>query len=203
MKREFVVFCGTTGILLFIFAVVFGSFQIEGYDHSSQYISESYAKGVPKNWIPRFVGYVPAGILMALFCIGTLKFLPRSKHISIGLIGLGIFYGIGTVLTASFPCDPGCPMSSGNASTSQAIHNFAGGIMYAVAPFCLLLVGQGLQKAQHTFGKTTLILGLIALVLSFRTLLDPEAGNVGMIQRFAELSFLVWFALCILNIRKA
>lgn len=203
MKKELVVFCGIMGILLFVFAVLFGSFQVEGYSHISQYISESYAEGVPNNQISRFVGYIPAGILIALFCIGALKFLPKSKNISVGLIGLAIFYGLGTVLTASFPCDPGCPMSSDNVSTSQAIHNFSGGIMYALAPFCLLLIGQGLQKAQHAFGKTTLFLGLISLVFSYRILFNPEGGNVGLMQRFAEVSFLIWFALCVLNIRKA
>ncbi len=202
MKRILISLLGITGIVLFVFSVIYGSLQIEGYNHISQYISESYATGVANNEVTRFYGYIPAGILLALFCWSAIPYLPKTKLIITGMLGLGILYGIGTVLVAGFPCDPGCPMSGDDVSLSQAIHNFSGGIMYALAPLCLFAIGYGLMQVSHPFARLTLVAAICAAIFSYAILLNPTSSHVGLTQRLAELSYLSWFGMLAWHLPK-
>ena len=131
---------GTTGALLFILASILGGLQIDGYSVISQFISESYASGIPNTDYLRNM-YMASGLLLALFGFMTPFVLPKGKQLKIGFFLFAIFYGLGTITTGFFPCDFGCPSDGDDITISQIIHNAAGFLVYAVVPFCLLGIG--------------------------------------------------------------
>jgi len=68
MKRKILFVSGLVGALLFIAAGIFGGLQIEGYNFVSQYISESYANGLPNTTYLRYM-YMASGLFLFAFAL--------------------------------------------------------------------------------------------------------------------------------------
>jgi hypothetical protein len=96
-------YTGILGAVLFIATTIIGGFVFEDYSHISQYISESYASGTEYGHLLRWYGYVPSGLLIAVFCFSKARFLSEYKYAFFGFIGFGVFYGIFTSLVSVFP----------------------------------------------------------------------------------------------------
>ena len=64
-----------------------------------------------------------SGFLLLLFGFIAPQALTLSKIAKSGFYLFGIFYGLGTVTVALFPCDFGCPTAIESSSLSQLIQN--------------------------------------------------------------------------------
>ena len=104
-------------------AYFLGGFQFDSYNPISQYISETIAIDTPYGKVLRFLGYIPSGVLLTIFSFAALKKFPTSNVTKIGYCGLGIFYGIATIIVGLFPCDKGCNKELIDPGVSQLIHN--------------------------------------------------------------------------------
>ena len=135
MNNKTVSNLGFIGISLLIFTLIFGGLLIKNYDITNQFISESYAIDTKYGVFLRLLGYIPSGIIIALFCFLGEKYLDSKLVVKIGFYGIGIFYGLGTTVTGIFPCDSGCNKELLNLSSSQIIHNIAALLMYLFVPF--------------------------------------------------------------------
>ena len=187
--KKAIVFCsGIVGVLLFAFASIIGGLQIEGYSPISQYISESYATGIPNADYLRYL-FIASGMLFALFAFSASRCWPRSWLVGICFIVFGIFYGLGTLVTGFFPCDLGCRPDPENASLSQFIHNTMGFSTYAVVPFSL--IGMSVSSAKR-FNRVSLVSGIVSLVFVAILFSDPEGAYIGLFQRIIETSILSW-----------
>jgi hypothetical membrane protein len=195
---------GISGVILFILATVFGGLQVPGYSHTSQLISESYAIGTTYGVQLRYFGFIPAGILIALFALFAARALPPSKLSSAGFLGIGIFYGLGTVLVSLFPCDEGCDKELVDPSLSQMIHNLTGLLTYLIVPISLLILGVAARKWGN--GKLLSLAGFIcgASSILFVGILsaDLRSGSAGLYQRLIEGSILFWIVMCSLYLKK-
>jgi hypothetical protein len=193
MKRNIIFISGVLGVLQFIVASILGGTQIEGYSFISQYISESYATGIPNSNYLRYM-YVACGVLLALFGFMVSNELPKSKGIKIGFILFAIFYGIGTISTGFFPCDLGCNPDPEMASLSQFVHNTSGFLVYAIVPFCLIGIGLASKKMMGAsrFPIISIVCGILAFVFVLFLFSDPTGPFRGLIQRVIEGSILFW-----------
>jgi hypothetical protein len=172
-------------------AVVLGALT-PGYSHASQFISELGASGARHAWAARWLGFLPAGLLLLGFCALALAVLPRSAAVVLGLLGLAI-YAAGYVVAAQFPCDPGCRPAQ--PSPSQAIHNAVGGLGYLLAPAFLLALAESVRRWAGpawlvNSGRAAAALALLGLVT-----LSPSSPFVGLSQRVLEGAVLGWVAL--------
>jgi hypothetical protein len=196
MKRtNLVSIAGVAGVVLFVAATILGGLQMENYSHLSRFISESYAIGTPHGPALRFGGFLPSGFLLALFAFSINKWLHGSSTVQLGLIGVGIFYGLGTVVTSIFPCDAGCNPEMINPSISQLIHNLTGMLTYLVTPVSLALIGFGLwPQKEH---RPPALAGIVCAGTSFLFVLvlfsNPAGAFSGLFQRLIEGSILAWF----------
>ncbi len=192
MKNTVVFLLGVVGTFLFVTASIAGGLQIEGYSFISQYISESYADGVPNVIYLRYM-YIASGLLLALFGFMAPRFFPRKKGVRIGFLFFAIFYGLGTIGTGFFPCDYGCPSHS-EVSLSQFIHNFTGFLTYAFVPFAVIGIGFSLIGSRSTkkIGTISLVSGIIALVGVALLFSNPTSSFIGLFQRIIESSILFW-----------
>lgn len=194
---------GILGTLLFVVASILGGAQIEGYSLVSQYISESYATGLPNTEYLRYM-YIASGILLALFGFMAPSEMPKSKGIKIGFFLFAIFYGFGTVTTGLFPCDIGCNPDPDKASLSQFFHNTAGFLVYAIVPFCLMGIGLSTKRITDAtdISKISIICGVLAFAFVVLLFGNPTGPFIGLFQRIIEGSILFWVIYTTLHIRR-
>lgn len=202
MKRQVIFWAGFSGAFLFILASILGGLQIEGYSFISQFISESYATGIPNSDYLRML-FVTSGVLLAIFGFTTAAIIKNSNGLKISFVLFAILYGLGTVSTGFFPCDFGCP-AEGDISLSQFIHNTSGFFVYAFVPFCL--IGISLTSKKHDdmskLSKVSLICGVLSLVFVVLLFCDPTGPYIGLIQRIIEGSILFWVVVTALHIQR-
>ncbi|MBK9336324.1 MAG: DUF998 domain-containing protein [Lewinellaceae bacterium] len=197
MNRTLIFCTGFLGVVLFVATTILGGLQFQDYSHGTQFISESYAIGTPHGVALRFWGFLPSGLLLALFAFALKKVLRGSRLTNLGLMGVGVFYGIATVVVSIFPCDAGCNKEMIDPSAAQLIHNLTGMLTYLIVPPALLAIGVGLyQKQDHNFpALTSIACGVLSFLFVLLLISGTAAPYFGLVQRLIEGSILVWFVL--------
>lgn len=182
-----------------------GGLLIDDYSVSRQFISETFAVDTAYGLWIRILGYIPSGILFTVFCFGGVKFFPASRIIRIGFYGVGIFYGIGTIVVSVFPCDSGCNPEFINPSTSQIIHNLSALLIYTFTPLSIIITGIGLHKfpTYRSFSFISITVGILSAVFVFIFTSNLTSAYVGLYQRMIELLILAWFVVCAFKIRES
>lgn len=204
MSNKLLFLIGLLGVSLFGVASFLGGFQFDDYDPLSQYISETMAVDTPYGKKLRFFGYIPSGILLAIFSFVGFKKFPKSNLTKIGFLGLGIFYGIATIVVGIFPCDKGCNKELVDPSISQIIHNLTGLLTYVFVPISIIIIGLGLLKSKNFRGlsKIGIICGLISIAFIGLLMSDPLSNYAGLFQRIVEGTFIFWIIACSIFIKK-
>lgn len=196
---------GIIGVALFAFTCTIGGFLVDGYSIQSQYISETYAIDAEYGVLLRVLGHIPSGILFTIFGFLAYRFFPLNKTIKWGWMGVALSYGIGTILVAVFPCDPGCNRDLIDPSTSQIIHNIMGLVVYVFMPVSILLIGLGLRKYKdfRKLCRLAITLGLVSIVWVSVFLVDNKSPILGLHQRGIEVLFLIWILVSAFTIKKS
>lgn len=203
MNNNVLFLIGILGVSLLVASFILGGLLIENYDIVRQFISESYAIDTEYGLLLRIFGYIPSGVLIALFCFLSVHYFQPNAWVKIGFYGLGIFYGLGTSVTGIFPCDSGCNKEFINPSLSQLIHNFAALSMYLLAPFFLILIGFGLKKLSfYRFSLQSIFLGIISFILIGVLGSELVSEYTGLYQRMIELTFILWVIFCASEIKN-
>ncbi|MFT6843271.1 MAG: hypothetical protein ACJASR_002047 [Psychroserpens sp.] len=204
MNNKITFLIGILGVSLFVVSSILGGFLIENYNVLSQYISESYAIDTEYGKILRIFGYIPSGILITLFCFLGVRYFQPSKLLKIGFYGIGIFYGLATVVVGIFPCDSGCNKELIDPSSSQLIHNFVGLLTYLFVPVFMILIGLGLKKStnNNTFSLQSIVFGAISILFVYILLSNSNSEYIGLYQRIIESVFVIWIVFCAFVIKN-
>lgn len=205
MNRKMIFVIGILGVTLFAFASILGGFQFDNYNPISQYISETYAIDTPYGKVLRYLGYIPSGILLTMFAFFGLKKFPESNLIKLGFSGIGVFYGIATVIVGIFPCDKGCNKELIDPSISQLIHNLTGLLTYIFVPLSIIAIGIGLQqlKTNIHLSRIAIACGLNCIMFIGFLLSDPLTEYAGLYQRIIEGTFIIWIIVCSFFIKNS
>ena len=152
----------------------------------------------------RTFGYIPSGIFIAIFCFTGVRFFAPTKLLNIGFYGIGLFYGLATVVVGIFPCDSGCNKDFIDPSTSQLIHNFMGLLTYLFVPVLIILIGLELKKMQKNtvFPLQSIVLGVISFLFVSVLFLNSNSKYIGLYQRIIELVFILWVVFCAIAIKN-
>jgi len=203
MNNKITFLIGILGVSLFVISSFLGGLLIENYNIFSQLISESYAIDTKYGILLRIFGYIPSGIFITLFCFLGVKYFQPTILIKIGFYGIGIFYGIATILVGIFPCDSGCNKGLIDPSFSQLIHNFTGLLTYLFVPFLMILIGLGLKKSiYYSFSVQSILLGIVSFLLVCVINSDLTSEYIGLYQRMIELVFVLWIIFCANEIKS-
>lgn len=204
MNKNTIFFTGIIGVTLFLVASILGGFQFDNYSHISQYISESYAIDTPYGKTLRYFGFIPSGILITIFAFSAYKKFPQSKLIKIGFYGVGLFYGLATIIVGIFPCDKGCNKEFIDPSISQVIHNLTGFLTYIFVPISILMIGIGLRQWKTHFDVSKIAIFCAINCFLFIGILFSQkfTDYAGLLQRIIEGTFIFWIIVCSLFIRK-
>ncbi|MGY0392194.1 DUF998 domain-containing protein [Bizionia sp. KMM 8389] len=205
MNNKTIYAIGVIGIIIFVSTCAIGGLLIENYSITSQYISETYAIDTIYGLWLRILGYIPSGILFTLFCFLGIKYFPASKLIKIGFLGVGLFYGIGTIIVSIFPCDSGCNPEYINPSISQVIHNASALFVYTLVPISIVIAGIGFRKFEKykRLSISSVVLGMLSAGFVVLLMSNLESDFLGIYQRIIELLILTWIFACALKIKHA
>ncbi len=203
MKTKLIFYLGILGVLLFVVTTLIAASLIEDYSHMSQYISESYAIDTEYGLQLRLLGYIPSGVLLALFSFLSAPYFKGSKLVKWAFIGIGFFYGIATIVVSIFPCDSGCNRELINPSVAQLIHNATGALTYTLVPVAILLIGFALkEKTDAKFAAQSKLLGILSISFVFTLMNNQDSDLLGLYQRMVELSLLLWYVLCAFAVKN-
>ena len=204
MSNKLTFFIGILGVGLFVVAAVVGGLLMENYSVTSQYISETYAIDTEYGMVLRTYGYIPSGMLLAIFAFVASKKLPQSKLTKIGFYGLAVFYGMATVVVGFFPCDSGCNKQFIDPSVSQVIHNLTGFLTYIFVPVSILLIGIGLQKSPmyKRLSIQGITYGILSALFVYLLFSYPNSEYIGVYQRVVESAFVIWIITCAIAIKN-
>ncbi|NER10447.1 DUF998 domain-containing protein, partial [Muriicola jejuensis] len=126
-----------------------------------------------------------------------------SKWSRIGFYGIGIFYGVATIVVSIFPCDSGCNRELINPSTSQLIHNLTGLLTYIIVPSSIVLTGFGARSiGYNSFSVQSFALGSIGFFFVVVLITYTYSDYVGLLQRTVESTFILWIVLCALKVKN-
>ena len=205
MSNKLVFWAGILSVTFFGVASILGGFQFESYDPISQYISETMAIDTPYGKALRFFGYIPAGVLLTIFSFAGVKKISASALTKIGFWGLGIFYGLATIIIGLFPCDKGCNMELADPSVSQLIHTLTGLLTYIFVPISIVTIGIGLRqsKKHNALSKIAISCGLVSIVFVGILLSNRSTNFAGLYQRIIEVTFIIWVVACSIFIKKS
>ena len=204
MSNKSIFFIGVLGVSLLAASFILGGLLIENYDIVSQFISESYAIDTEYGLLLRIFGYIPSSILITLFCFLAVKYFQPTILIKIGFYGIGIFYGLASLVTGIFPCDSGCNKELINPSFSQLTHNFAALLMYVFVPINIIITGIGLKRLAN-YNRLSIIAitsGIISILFVYLLFSDITSEFLGLYQRIIESVFIVWILTCAFTIKN-
>lgn len=178
-----------------VLLTVLGGFGFPGYSHLAHFISELGARGAPHEMLVRFVGFLPAGLLLCFFAWVAARALPASRLASVGFVGIAV-YAAGYAVAAFFPCDAGCRPAS--PSPSQVVHNIGGLAGYAMAPVAMLCLGLAARRwpSGRGLSATAFVVAVAVAALLGLLSLSPKSPWVGASQRLIEAAMLSWIVLC-------
>ena len=196
---------GISGVVLFVATTILAAMLFPGYSHVSQLISESYAIDTAYSLQLRLLGFMPAGICIAVFAFTAIKVLPKNALTKTAFLGIGIFYGLATVVVSIFPCDKGCNKELIDPSFSQLIHNLMGLLTYLIVPACVILIGIAARKwsnAKYVF-YTCIVCGIIAVLFVGILSGDMDSKFAGLYQRIIEGAVLAGIVVCSFYLKTA
>ena len=160
-----------TSIYLLIGIIYFG-FKKSSYSHIKDTISELGEFGSKHAKMVNYGLFLPVGVLLFI-----IAFLNSSNSV---LMGLSISLGIGYIVSAFFPCDPGSPFTG---SGRQQVHNLGGFIEYAGG---LIFLMRASEQDLSFFNVDYKLLGFVVIVCIIITSI-PKNPIRGLAQRIAEL----------------
>ncbi len=153
-----------------------------GYSHIANTISELGETGAPRARLVAYGFFLPVG-LMVWLALWLLRRARPDKEASAALLALSCL-GIGYVVSAFAPCDPGAPLFG---SWRTLVHNVAGLIDYGGTAVGFLLLSR--RCASNANGAAIQVAGFVvagAVCLACLVLLLPVFSIRGGAQRVAE-----------------
>jgi hypothetical membrane protein len=185
---------GVAGPVLFSLITVVSAALRPEYNHTTSFISELGASRTPYASTMNYLGFVPAGLLLAAFGISLMSITPRHALTVVGS-ALVVLFGLGVAASGIFSCDPGCPVSGG--SPENVIHNGIGPLAFISLACGVGLLGIEFRRLPYfqpfsLYSIVTSILGLLFIVAIVSSL---EAKTLtGLWQRLFLATLFPWCA---------
>ncbi len=136
--------------------------------------------------------FLPTGVLVWLAIVLAYPFYARDRSTSLGLYAFASL-GLGYVMAAFFPCDPGSPLMG---SWQQQVHNVFGFVEYLGTGIALIAFGRSYTKAKAYLLGVALVGSGVGVLVGLVLLSTPSWGSVrGLVQRVTEVILFGWLTL--------
>lgn len=181
--------CGVLAPIAFVATTLVAGALREGYDPTTQAISELFEVGAPTGSIV-VAGFVAFGLLGLPFAWALFHGLPGDPSLAALAVVLD---ALATLAILAFPCTAGCP---GPASTGGDLwHSVFAGLAYLGHLGAPLLVARHLRRYSGWAGlrAASWALGLLAAGLFAFWLVGLAGAYGGLAQRAFTIASDLWF----------
>lgn len=195
---------GVIGPILFVLAVIISAALRPDYNHLHEFMSALGASESPTEHLMNFVGFIPPGLLIALFGFSLFTQMRLSKsHLSIIGSLLIIAFGLGMITAGIYSCDGDC---FDGITTEGIIHGKVSAITFPSAILGILFLGISFrkQKAFRKFMWFTLISAVLAGTFMVKMIGTFETRTfTGLWQRLLLFTVFTWTAVIGIDIYKS
>jgi hypothetical membrane protein len=183
--------CGIVAPLLWASAIALCGSLRPGYSHLSQYISELGERGSSTEFIMRYAGFVPTGLMHVAFAAFLYLAFKGSRLAAFGATLLAI-NGLARVGAGIFPCEIGC---AGLGSLGERLHNLSASVGFfalvgAAVIWGVLFRGYRRLRILSLYSVGSGLLGLAFLLLMARSA-ESRVGT-GLYERLASGVLSLW-----------
>lgn len=185
---------GVVGPAFFTTAVLIAAALRPDYDHSMQVMSALGATGSPNSLVMNGLGFLPTGILIAVFGFALHRLGPRSSLSHAGGLLLILFAG-GIVGAGAYSCDSSC---LGVGTTREAFLHIVASVIAFLSGIAACFAWGGAFRtspAWRPLSNFSFLTGLVAgsLLYAFNTT-SGTASFPGIWQRLFIGSLFSWCA---------
>ena len=184
--------CGILAPLWWASAIVFcGSLRPE-YSHFTQYISELGERGSSTEFIMRYAGFLPTGLMHMAFA-AFLYVAFRGSQLAVIAAMLLAINGLARIGAGMFPCEPGCVGSE--LSLSQQLHSLSARIGFFALIGAAVTWGIFLQRYRSLRGLSLYSVGSGTVGLVFLLLMAWSAelkAGTGLYERLSSGVLSLW-----------
>lgn len=129
---------GIAGPVLFTVVVLVSGALRPGYSHLQHFISELGVAGTPYAALMNYAGFVPAGLMLAVFGVALAFALPSGRLIRLAAV-LVTTFGLGIAASGIMSCDLGCPQGEG--SLENVVHNTIAPVSFVCLIAAMAMLG--------------------------------------------------------------
>lgn len=184
--------CGILAPLLWAAVIIFcGSLRPE-YNHLTQYISELGERGSSTEFIIRYAGFVPTGVMHIVFSVFLYVVFKGHRLAALAAILLAL-NGLGRIGAGIFPCETGC--AGPRLLLSQKLHSLSSGIGFFALIGASILWGILLRRYDDLkwLGLYSVISGILGFVFLMLMLSSDEMRKgTGLYERLSTGALSLW-----------
>lgn len=195
--------CGILAPILWASAIILCGSRRPEYRHLTQYISELGERGSSTEFLMRYVGFVPTGIMHVAFA-ASLYAIFRGNRLSSITAALIALNGLGRIVAGLFPCETGC--AGPRVLLSQKLHSLAAGVGFLALIGASILWGIQLKRQKSLRGLSLYSIGTGVCGLVFLLLMSWSAemrAGTGLYERLSSGVLSLWILVCALWIWDA
>lgn len=184
--------CGMLAPLLWASAIVFCGSSRPEFSHFTQYISELGERGSSTEFIMRYAGFLPTGLMHMAFAASLYVAFRGGRLATIAATLLAI-NGLARIGAGLFPCEPGC--AGPNLLLSQQLHSLSAGIGFFAFIGASVLWGIFLRRYRSLRGLGLYSVGCGAAGLVFLLLMVWSAelrAGTGLYERLSSGVLSLW-----------
>jgi hypothetical membrane protein len=184
--------CGVLAPLLWASAIIFcGSLRPE-YSHFTQYISELGERGSSTEFIMRYAGFLPTGLMHMAFA-AFLYVAFRGGRLAVIAATLLAINGLARIGAGLFPCEPGCV--GPKLLLSQQLHSLSAGIGFFALIGASVMWGIFLRRYRSLRGLSLYSVGCGTVGMVFLLLMVWSAelrAGTGLYERLSSGVLSLW-----------
>ncbi len=185
--------CGILAPVLWAAAIIFCGSLRPQYNHLTHYISELGERGSSTEFIMRYAGFVPTGIMHMAFSAFLYVAFKESRLARIAAMLLAV-NGLARIGAGIFPCEAGC--AEPRLLLSQKLHSLASGVGFfeLIGSSILwgIILGRRYERLRslgwYSIGSG--VLGFLFLLLMLRSA-DSRTGT-GLYERLSTGVLSLW-----------
>ncbi len=187
--------CGILAPLWWASAIIFcGSLRPE-YSHFTQYISELGERGSSTEFIMRYAGFVPTGLMHMAFA-AFLYVAFRGSRLAVVAATLLAINGLARISAGLFPCEPGC--AGPRLLLSQQLHSLSAGMGFFALIGASIMWGIYMRRTRSLRWLSLCSVGCGTVGLGFLLLMVWSAESraaTGLYERLSSGVLSLWVLL--------
>jgi hypothetical membrane protein len=184
--------CGVLAPILWAAAIIFCGSLRPQYNHLTQYVSELGERGSSTEFIMRYAGFVPTGLMHMAFSAFLCVTFKESRLAALAALLLAV-NGLARIGAGIFPCEAGC--AEPRLLLSQKLHSLSSGVGFFALIGSSILWGILCRryKSLHSLSWYSIasgVLGFLFLLLMLRSA-DSRTGT-GLYERLSTGVLSLW-----------